>query len=105
MPKISSNKIAKSDVIYLTVVPGPLAVSLDQLRCSGGVQKTRHKTDPCAHWNHETFGNVEMLARGSNSVEAHDSVGTVVYGGLGRSSLVPANLPPWKVDRQLNSVV
>src|SRR5512139_3122455 len=40
------------------------------------------------------------------SVEAHHSVGTVVFArAIVRSSLAPANFPLWKVDQEIDGVV
>src|SRR6266576_6379200 len=40
------------------------------------------------------------------SVEAHQGVGTAVFAGAtGRSTLAPANLALWKVDKEVDGVV
>lgn len=44
--------------------------------------------------------------KGRCSVEAHHSVGAVVFASAtGRSDLAPANLPLWKVDKEVDGVV
>src|SRR5206468_8181088 len=65
---------------------------------------TRTQTNKSPGTRHILTGRATIKAR--HSAEAHHRLGTAVFAGaIPRSTLAPANLALWKVDKEVDGIV